>query len=292
MEQPEDYKLQNLEERKLKEIEHSRRRRSILQGFERHSDTNPEEQAKQIECLIRDQEAFNRHFSNTKWYSIALSSEQYYQEWLRTRCPDAKALDYCCGSGENGISMAKYGASAVGIDISPEGISNARLNATREGVEGTCTFQVMDGEAMRFPDNTFDVVTAYGVLHHLDYDKALAELRRVLKPTGEIICIEALRHNPLIHLYRKMTMHLRTDWEVEHILTIDHLARAKTYFNQVHAKFFHLAVLAAVPFRKTRLFKPMRRLLDRVDSSILKSSLLGKYAWMMVFTLSQPKKSG
>ena len=287
---PGDQGPQNLEERKLREIEHSRRRRSILQGYERYTDTAPDEEAAGLPGLIRDEEAFRRHFSNVKFYSIATSSEKYYQDWLRERCPGAKALDYCCGNGENGIFAAKCGADTIGIDISPEGVENARLNAIREGVEENCRFEVMDGEATTFPDNTFDLAVEYGALHHLDYDKAMAELRRIMKPDGEMICIEALRHNPLIHLYRKLTPHLRTEWEVQHILTVNHLRRAEEYFGEVHVRFFHLAVLAAVPFRKTRIFKPLRSMLEAVDNTVLKSPLIGKYAWIMVFTLAKPKK--
>ena len=58
----------------------------------------------------------------------------------------------------------------------------------------------------------------------------------------------------------------------------------------MRARFFHLAVLAAVPFRKTRIFKLLRGMLEAIDNAILKTPLLGKYAWMMVFTLAKPKK--
>jgi len=283
--------LENLEERKLREIEHSERRRSILQGYERHIDTTTDEQVDGVSGLIRDDEAFEEHFSNIKYYSIATGSEKYYQDWLRERCtPGKRVLDYCCGNGENGVYSARFGADVIGIDISATGVENARLNAVREGVDKNCRFEVMDAEATQFPDSTFDVVVEYGALHHLDYPKAMTELRRIIKPTGEIICIEALRHNPLIHLYRKMTPDLRTAWEVEHILTVQHLEQSRQYFEKVDAKFFHLAALAAVPFRKTGIFKPLRGVLDRIDDSILRRQWIGKYAWIMVFTLAQPKR--
>jgi ubiquinone/menaquinone biosynthesis C-methylase UbiE len=283
--------LSNLEERKLKEIEHSRQRRSILRGYERYSDTNPNEQVEGLDTLIRDKEAFKHHFSNTKWYSVAKDSTDFYERWLRSRChPGVKALDYCCGNGENGIFMALCGADTTGIDISPEGIQNARLNAIDAGVADHSRFEVMDGENMTFPDNTFDLVVVYGALHHVDYANAMSELRRVMKPTAELIAVEALKHNPIIHLYRRMTMHLRTEWEVDHILTVQHLKWSRQYFGEVRAKFFHLAVLGAVPFRKTPLFQPVRGILNSIDRAILKNRRVGKYAWIMVLTLSQPIK--
>jgi ubiquinone/menaquinone biosynthesis C-methylase UbiE len=281
----------NLEERKLKEIEHSRRRRKILQGFERHSDTNESDEANNLDYVILDKDAFDYNFSNMKFYSITNKSEEYQYGWLEKRCaPGIKVLDFGCGNGENGIYAARCGAEVTGIDISPEGVANANLNARQAGVDEHCKFEVMDGEYMAFADNTFDLAVEYGVLHHVDLDKAMAELNRILKPDGEMICIEALKHNPVIHWYRKKTPHLRTHWETEHILGIEDLKIVRKYFQKVDATFFHLAVLMAVPFRKTRFFKPARSFLNKVDSILLRSERIGKYGWIMIFTVSEPKK--
>jgi len=283
--------IDNLEERKQKEIEHSRTRRSILQGFERQSDTHKTEEAKNLNGLIRDKEEFQYHFSNIKFYSITHTSEEYKKKWIRNRCRSGiRVFDFACGSGENGIYAAQYGADVIGIDISPEGIENANLNAKQTGVADRCRFEVMDGENMEFPDNMFDLGVEYGALHHVDLEKAMSELCRVLRPNGEMICVEALKHNPLIHWYRKRTPHLRTGWEVEHILGIDDLNVVRKYFQEINVRFFHLTVLAAVPFRKTIIFKPLRILLDLIDKIILGNQFIGKYAWIMVFTMSKPKK--
>jgi ubiquinone/menaquinone biosynthesis C-methylase UbiE len=284
------FDLATLEKRKLDEIEHSRRRRTILQGSERHSDTNEAEQARGLDQLIRDQDAFNYHFSNIKWYSITSASETYQYAWLREHCrPGTKVIDFACGSGENGIYAAACGADVQGIDISPEGIANANLNAREAGVDDHCRFEVMDGENLSFPDNTFDYGVEYGALHHVDLDKSLNELRRVIKPGGAMICVEAMRHNPFIHAYRRRTPQLRTPWEVEHILGVESLDIARKYFAKVDVRFFHLAVLAAVPLRKTRLFRPLRKILDAVDRVLLSTQAIGKYGWIMVFVMSDPK---
>ena len=279
----------NLEERKIREIEHSRVRRSILQGFERQSDTHPSEEVAELDELIRDREAFQHHFSNVKFYSITQASEQYQHDWLSSKCrPNVKVLDFGCGNGENALFAASCGAEAIGIDISPEGVANARLNAKKAGLEDRCRFEIMDGEQMTFPDNTFDLAVEYGALHHVDLERAVSELLRVLKPGGEMICVEALRHNPLIHLYRKKTPHLRTSWEVEHILRVQDLRTVRNHFERVQVRFFHLLVLAAVPFRKTRFFRPLRVALDKIDQRILTREWLGKYAWIMIFTMRKP----
>ncbi len=106
---------------------------------------------------------------------------------------------------------------------------------------------------------------------------------------GEIICDERLAHNPLIRLYRKRTPHLRTKWEVEHILT--NSLKLEEYFGKVETNFFHLATFAAVPLRNTPVFKFILNLLEAVDRVLLKLPLLKWQAWQVVFVLSQPNKS-
>ena len=280
-----------MEERKLKEIEHSRKRREVLQGFERLADTHAADQVEDLEELIKDKEKFNYYFSNMKYYAVTASSELYKTDWLERKCSEStKVLDFACGSGENGIFAANCGSEVIGIDISPEGVANATNNAKKFNLQDSCKFFEMDGEQMSFEDNTFDLAVEYGALHHVDLDKALSELCRVLKPGAQMMCIEAMRHNPLIHSYRRRTPHLRTEWEVEHILGVESFEVMKKYFKTVNAKYFHLSTLALVPFRKTLLFPILYPVLDFLDKIILSNKFLGKYGWIMAIELSDPIK--
>lgn len=280
-----------LEERKLKEIEHSRKRREVLQGFERIADTHAAAQVENLDELIKDKEKFDYHFSNMKYYAVTVTSEAYKHKWLDQRCaPGKKILDFACGNGENGVYAATAGADCTGIDISPEGVANSNKNAEKCGVTDHCRFVTMDGENMTFSDNTFDLGVEYGALHHVELDKALAELARVLKPGGEMICVEALRHNPLIHWYRRRTPHLRTEWEVDHILGVESLDIIRKYFGKVEVRFFHLTALALVPLRKTFLFRFLLPVFNLIDRVLLSTQFVGKYGWIMIVELGQPKK--
>jgi len=282
---------ENLEERKRKEIEHSRKRREVLQGFERIADTHAASQVRDLDELVKDKTKFDFYFSNMKYYSITVQSEDYKHLWLERRCePGKRVLDFACGNGENGIYAASCGAECIGIDISPEGVANANGNAAKLGVAERCRFVVMDGENMSFENDYFDFGVEYGALHHVELDKALSELARVIKPGGEMICVEALRHNPLIHWYRRRTPHLRTEWEVEHILGIESLDVMRKYFGTVNVRFFHLTSLALVPFRKFRYFPQLLKFFDAIDGVLLQNSIFGKFAWIMVVELGQPKK--
>lgn len=283
-----DYK--NLEKRKLEEIEHSKKRRTILQGFERQFDNN-EDKNINLDDLVKNKKEFDYHFSNIKYYSITKSSEKYKESWLKNNIKtNSKVLDWACGSGENGIYAAQCGGNVWGIDISQEGLDNAKKNAELKGVSSQCDYELMDGENMSFQDNTFDFGVEYGALHHVDLPKALSELARVLKPDSKMICVEALRHNPLIHLYRKMTPHLRTPWEVDHILGIESLNLMEKYFSKVDVKYFHFFSLFLVPFRKTKFFKIAYPFFDALDKFFLSRKFFGKYGWIMIIELSNPKK--
>jgi ubiquinone/menaquinone biosynthesis C-methylase UbiE len=234
-----------------------------------------------------------RYTSNIKFYSITQSNRDYVNKWLADRCEGKKVLDYCCGNGDVSIRLAEARAHVYGIDISPVSIQNATSEAVRKGLDDRVTFCVMDAEATEFTNDYFDFVVVNGVLHHLDLGKAYRELARILKPEGIVIATEALRHNVFIHLYRKMTPHLRTAWETQHILGKEEIEMARQYFNGVEVvKFFHLATIGAVPFRNLHFFDLMRRILGAVDSILLRLPVIKWQAWMAVFTLSHPKKLG
>lgn len=232
----------------------------------------------------------NRDWSNFKWYSVEQRSLDYVRNRLAGLCPGKVVLDYCCGNGLEALELARSGAgNVVGVDISPTSVENCRVQAAREGLTNL-TFEVMDAEALAFPDNTFDVVTEYGSLHHLDLTKALPEVARVMKPDGVMLASEVLGHNPLIHWYRRATPHLRTAWEIDHILRRSDVALATRYFDRVEARCFHLATLAAVPFRRSALFPLLLKALETVDDVLLRLPVVKWHAWMVVMTLSKPKK--
>jgi ubiquinone/menaquinone biosynthesis C-methylase UbiE len=280
--------IDSLEERKRKEIEHTDRRRSIVKGHEYLTDVGVQENSGGI---IADETAYAEHFSNMKFYSISRSSFAYRDKRLYENIKGKEALDYCCGNGEIALEMARLEAAQVhGIDISQVAVDNANELAQKEGVSERCVYSVMDAEQMTFDNDKFDVIHEYGALHHLDLQAALKELSRVLKPGGRLVCTEALRHNPFIHWYRNRTPHLRTQWEVEHILGVPEIMSGKQYFGNVDVRFFHLAVLAAVPFRKTKIFKPLLSCLEAVDSVLTRLPGIRRWAWIAVIVYTEPRK--
>ena len=227
--------------------------------------------------------------SNKKFYSIARKSREFVNNYLIQNCLEKRVLDYCCGNGGTTLFLAGHGAQAIGIDISNTSIRNAKKESINKRLAKDATFFVMDAENLDFKDNYFNLIVCNGVLHHLDVKKAYPELARVLKPDGSIICDEPLAYNPIFQLYRKMTPHLRTKWEMEHILSKREIELAKKYFKKSEIEFFHLATLLAVPFRKLPGFNFILKFLEIIDSLLLKIPFIKWLSWQVVFILSKPK---
>lgn len=230
--------------------------------------------------------------ANKKYYDIGRSNHDYAMRRLARACRGRRVLDYCCGDGESSLRAAASGATeVVGIDISPVSVMDARRKAEARGLSDRVRFEVMDAEAMTFPDSSFDVAIVGGVLHHLDLDAAYRELARVLAADGVALCGEALRHNALIQWYRRWTPHLRTAWETEHILGRRDILRARRHFEVVRVdRCFHLATLAAVPFRHTPAFPAVLSALERLDGVLLRLPGIRWQAWQAMFTLARPRR--
>lgn len=239
--------------------------------------------------LKQKAEIYKHYTSNSKFYSIDRGNKNYVFNWLGRRCRDKKVLDYCCGDGRYAFYCAKKGAETIGIDISEVAIKKCKSVARQQRLNNKTAFFVMDAEEMGFKDNTFDFIICMGVLHHLNFGMAMRELSRVIKHDGEIICTEALGHNPFIRFYRKLTPHLRTKYELNHIIKLPQLDIAREHFGYIKINFFHLSTLAAVPFRNMSIFAGLLSVLETIDNFMLKLPLIKTQAWMIIFELSNPK---
>ena len=97
-----------------------------------------------------------------------------------------RVLDVGCGAGTDLIRFARGGATVTGVDVSASAIALARENFAQHGLEAD--LREADGERLPFPDETFDLVYAHGVVQYTPNDRALVEeCRRVLRPGGEAV---------------------------------------------------------------------------------------------------------
>lgn len=140
-----------------------------------------------------------------------------------------KLLELGCGLGEASVYFAKKGADVTATDLSTGMLRVAEKVAHKHGVSLT-TAQAYSHQTP-FPDNSFDIVYTGNTLHHVDIDDTLKEAQRILKPGGVFVSWDPIAHNPIINVYRKMAMGVRT--EDEHPLRMDQIKLFNKYFSQV-----------------------------------------------------------
>ncbi len=107
-----------------------------------------------------------------RFYVIGASRERRYRDWVMDAGagPGRRALELGACLAGAGLDLARSGTDVTAIDISPATVEQARANAAALGLEDRMDLRVMDAEDLDLPDETFDVVCASAVIHHLDLD--------------------------------------------------------------------------------------------------------------------------
>jgi SAM-dependent methyltransferase len=92
-------------------------------------------------------------------------------------------LEYGCGAAQWSIALAHDGARAVGLDQSRAQLRHADASNRAHGTD--VTLVSASGEAVPFPDGSFDVVFCdHGAMSFCDPYRAVPEVARVLRPGG------------------------------------------------------------------------------------------------------------
>ncbi|MDD3248238.1 MAG: methyltransferase domain-containing protein [Methanosarcina sp.] len=116
----------------------------------------------------------------------------FYSRWRKEVLSGLKGrvLEVGVGTGKK-LKYYPPDCLVIGIDNSGGMLEKARKKA--EGMNNV-TLLLMDAENLKFPDSSFDyVVTTFVLCSIPDPVKALKEMRRVLKPSGEMINLEHMR---------------------------------------------------------------------------------------------------
>jgi ubiquinone/menaquinone biosynthesis C-methylase UbiE len=118
-------------------------------------------------------------------------------------CKGKYLLEVGCGAGVDLVRFARAGAIVTGVDLSTTSIDLARRNFAQYDL--AADLLVMNGEALQFPDDMFDVIYAHGVLQYTaDANRMIAEIHRVLKPAGQAIMM-VYNRNSWLNFMSKMT---------------------------------------------------------------------------------------
>ncbi len=130
----------------------------------------------------------------------AISSFGAYKAWvagMMKQAPisnDADVLDLAGGTGgiTFAVAKAKQPAHIQCTDLVPEMLEVAKAHYA-DGLAGSVPvdFEVVDAQDIPYADNSYDAVTvAYGIRNMPKREQGLAEMYRVLKPGGSLICLE------------------------------------------------------------------------------------------------------
>lgn len=91
----------------------------------------------------------------------------------------ARVLDIGCGTGYGTTELAQHAQSAIGIDVSDDAIHYARQHYP------SATFLTASATSIPLPAASFDLITAFEVIEHLEnWHELLIEARRLLHPNG------------------------------------------------------------------------------------------------------------
>ena len=208
--------------------------------------------------------------------------------------PRGTLLDYGCGTGSRTLKLLRAEWRLIGIDISRESIKIAQQNCKNTHL--TAEYIVMDGEHMNFPDNKFDLIVDYGTFPSIDMQSALPELIRVLKPTGSIIAIETLGHNPLFTLHRKLNVWQgrRTPRAAQHIMKMSGWHKIIAHFRSAKMYYYGLSALIITPLISlfpTMIQSRLIKLCTAIDRQLFKVKAMKIFAFKTLVQFNNLKNN-
>jgi 2-polyprenyl-3-methyl-5-hydroxy-6-metoxy-1,4-benzoquinol methylase len=96
-----------------------------------------------------------------------------------------RVLEIGCGMGCMASNWASQGAELTAIDLNPVAVAQTTQRFKAFGLRGE--IMEVDAESLPFPDESFDFVYSWGVIHHTPgIRKAVRDIHRVLRPGGKV----------------------------------------------------------------------------------------------------------
>jgi ubiquinone/menaquinone biosynthesis C-methylase UbiE len=194
-----------------------------------------------------------------------MRGERFFERIIAESTPGGRVLDYGCYDGWLYPTLAQHNPSEViGIDISEKGIAAAQAKYGDQA-----TFRVMDAHILDFPDNRFDFIVGRAILHHLNFEMAVREIHRVLKPGGRCLFYEPILGNPMAEIFRRLTPSARTD--DERPLSPRQIAWASALFAGSEYQYVNLVSTPLAMLSSFMLRSPknlMLRVADSIDHAL------------------------
>lgn len=148
----------------------------------------------------REEEASRRHFD--RWRRVYSRSrllgslQRQALDDLDLRGDD-RLLDVACGAGKLVRAVAPRVERAVGVDLSPGMIEDARRQSGDADAADRIEFAVAPSDRLPFGDGEFTAIVTTTAFHHFPAPAASAgEMARVLAPGGRILIGDLIRDTP------------------------------------------------------------------------------------------------
>ncbi len=234
---------------------------------------------------LREKEFHNKLQSKKKgrfeaiFYKAIHNLNEDYFKYLQQVTNNSEVLDYGCGIGSSVERVAQNKPrKIVGIDISEVSINKAKKKA--EELNIAVDYKVDNCEKTNLESDSFDVVYGSGILHHLQFDKCLDEIHRLLKSKGSLVFIEPLGTNPLINLYRKLTPNSRSI--DEHPLLAKDFEYINKKFFETKIKYYGFLTLVFFPFYKNPENSKIFKFLATLDQYLFKFKIFKIFSWSVL----------
>ena len=223
--------------------------------------------------------------NQNKYYKALYTLQKDFLKTLKIETNSKDVLDYGCGVGNFAKKVVDFNPRKIlAVDISEEAIKKAKsvIDKKYKNIE----FKVENCENLNLGSNSFDIVYGGGILHHLNLNKSLEELKRILRKDGKIIFVEPLATNPFINLYRKFTPKARS--VDEHPFKFSDIRLIKSIFKNVEISYYGFFTLLFFKFYRYPETSRFFKLLSAIDKLFLNSKYFKFLAWSV---LIKAKKS-
>ena len=239
------------------------------------------------EINIREKEFHNTLQSKPKgrfeniFYKAINNCGEDFLVYLKDKAKNSEILDYGCGVGSFAEKVTKYSPRKItGIDISEISINKAKKKAKELNIN--INYKVGNCEKTSLDQNSFDIVYGTGILHHLEINKCLDEIHRILRPKGNLLFIEPLGTNPIINLYRKLTPNARS--KDEHPLIKKDFEYINKKFIDVKIRYYGFLTLIFFLFYKSPKESKFFKLLVSCDQFLFKLKFFQILAWSVLIS--------
>ncbi|MBZ0088503.1 MAG: class I SAM-dependent methyltransferase [Thermomonas sp.] len=192
-------------------------------------------------------------------------SHRHLPSWIASMQPGLHVLEVGCGIGLDSARMVEHGLRVTAVDLTHIGAATAERRARQHGWDAR--YLCASGDALPFPDQAFDYVYSFGVLHHApDTQACIDEAWRVLKPGGQALVM--LYHRRSLNEWAHRLTRVPFEDRDELCPVVRRFTKAEV--QQMFAKFSSVQVQSDFVFGEGygRLFRltprPLYRLLSRL----------------------------